>query len=80
VLFIVRINWLSILCSSENDAEKKKLLKVLPFIYTTGTDPLLRLKRGSDGNKIRIFLYESFVNGNNTRIFLYEPVTKVTPL
>jgi len=58
---------------------RKKIAEALPFTYTTGTVRLLRLKLGSDGNKITIFLYESFVTGNNTRIILYEPVTKVTP-
>jgi hypothetical protein len=55
VLFIVIIYWRSILCSSENDVDKK-IAETLP-----GKFRLLRLKLGSDGNKIRIFLYESFV-------------------
>jgi hypothetical protein len=54
---------------------RKNFPDALPVTYTT----VLRLKQGSDGNKIRIFLYESFITGNDTRIILYEPVIKVTP-
>ena len=58
---------------------RKNFAEALPFTYTTGTFRLLWLKLGSDGNKIRLFLYKSFVTGNNTGIILYEAVTKVTP-